>query len=70
MTGERFDSLGRTDTQAATGGFKCQLLWCVDYLRASTCKYTPLVSGSFLNSTAGVCVTGQYFPGDPDCAAL
>ena len=70
VSGQYFDSLGRTDTQANTGGLKCRLLWCANYLAESTCKYTPFVSGDVINSTTAVCVTGQYFDGDPDCQTL
>jgi hypothetical protein len=68
--GERFDSLGRTDTQASSGGLKCRFLWCANYLRENTCKYTPFVSGDVINSTTAVCVSGKYFAGDPDCDTL
>ena len=68
--GLNFDSLGRTDTQASSGGLKCRLLWCANYLRETTCKYTPFVSGDYINSTTAVCVTGEYFDGDPDCQTL
>jgi hypothetical protein len=70
VRGERFDSLGRTDTQASSGGLKCRFLWCANYLRENTCKYTPFVSGDVINSTTAVCVSGKYFAGDPDCDKL
>eukprot|EP00960_Hanusia_phi_P030352 748537-Hanusia_phi.AAC.6 len=48
-------------------GLSCRLKWCLDYTVESTCQTTLFASALFMNDTTIKCVTGSYFPGDPDC---